>query len=135
MAEYVVYRTSDGVKHAEPFVNKAQAKNILDRADVTAGAAPVTAKTPERAIEKAFGKDVCIELLDAVRADLMNRFTYHAPKPGLNQSVRYEDIREKGREMAFMLAEECPAGRELSISMGKIEEAVLWANAAIERKE
>ena len=60
-------------------------------------------------------------------------FKYHAPKN--NQPKRYEDIRAKGKELAVMIDEYCPDSREKSLAMTKIEEAVMWANAAIARNE
>ena len=34
-----------------------------------------------------------------------------------------------------MLVDECPDSRELSVALTKLEEAVMWANAAIARNE
>jgi len=61
-----------------------------------------------------------------------NRFTYHSPKPW--QPSIYQDIRAKAKELAFLIRDECPAGREMSLSLTKIEEAVFWANAGIARE-
>ena len=44
-----------------------------------------------------------------------NTYTYHAPKG--DQTARYEKLRAKARELA------------------KVEEATMWANAAIARNE
>lgn len=63
--------------------------------------------------------------------DLTKRFTYSAPKG--DQITRYEEIREMGRNFAEMVQSECPASREQSLSLTKIEEAVMWANASIAR--
>ena len=65
--------------------------------------------------------------------DLQNRFTYHAPKN--DQPARYEDIRKTGREFAEVVNAHCPDSRERSLAITKIEEAVMWANAAIARNE
>ena len=64
--------------------------------------------------------------------DLEKRFTYHPPKDG--QSVLYETIRSYGRAMAIIIEEHCPESRERSLSITKIEEAVMWANASIARE-
>jgi hypothetical protein len=138
MAEWVVYRTNDGKYHAVPYENKKQADTILDRADVTAGAAPVFANTADEAIEKTFGDDALevagfISRKRDIQDDLQKRFTYHAPKG--NQQMRYEHIRKYGFEMAVMLINNCPDSRERSLSLTRIEEAVMWANAAIARNE
>lgn len=63
--------------------------------------------------------------------DLANRFTYHAPKPG--QPETYQRLRDKAKELAELVNELCPAGRETALALTKIEEAVMWANAGIAR--
>ena len=68
-----------------------------------------------------------------MRADIGRRFTYHAPKPG--QPERYTQIRDTAKEFAVLLVTECPESRELSLALTKLEEAVMWANAAIARNE
>lgn len=65
--------------------------------------------------------------------ELATRFTYHAPKG--DQPRRYEQIRNAGREMAELIEDECPESREKSLALTKIEEAVMWANASIARRE
>lgn len=65
--------------------------------------------------------------------EMTSRFTYHAPKPG--QPERYEIIRNKAYELAAYIEGACPESREKSIAFTKIEEAVMWANAAIARRE
>jgi len=68
-----------------------------------------------------------------VITDLVNRFTYHAPKEG--QPKKYEDIREYALGLAKHVVSNTPASREQSLALTHIEEAVFWANAAIARKE
>lgn len=65
--------------------------------------------------------------------ELKNRFTYHAPKS--NQPFKYEKIRAAGLLMATLVNELCPCSHELSMALTKIDEAVMWANAAIARRE
>jgi hypothetical protein len=67
------------------------------------------------------------------RADINNRFTYHSPKEG--QTDRYEDLRDVGKAMALEINRHCPDSREKSLAITKVEEAVMWANAAIARNE
>lgn len=64
---------------------------------------------------------------------LENNFRYHAPKPG--QAERYQKIRDKAKELAYLLEEECPGSRERSLALTKLEESVMWANASIARNE
>jgi hypothetical protein len=39
------------------------------------------------------------------------------------------------RKLAYLINEDCPDGREKSIAITKLEESVMWANAAIARNE
>jgi hypothetical protein len=66
-------------------------------------------------------------------SDIDNRFTYHSPAPG--QPEVYAAIRAKAKGLAHHLNAECPDGREKSLAITHIEEAVFWANAAIARAE
>ena len=60
-----------------------------------------------------------------------NAFTYHAPKDG--QPEKYQAIREKGKELAYLIDELVPDGREKSLAQTNLEQAVMWANAGIAR--
>lgn len=65
--------------------------------------------------------------------ELEIRFTYHAPKH--EQNVKYGDIRFEAWTFAILLNNLCPESREKSLAITKLEEAVMWANAAIARRE
>jgi hypothetical protein len=65
--------------------------------------------------------------------DLNNRFTYHPPFG--DQVFRYGEIRSVGKDFAELIDRYCPDGREKSLAMTSLEEAVMWANAAIARNE
>lgn len=71
--------------------------------------------------------------MDLTPEELKTRFTYHAPKPG--QPERYEAIRSAGGGLASVIDGACPESREKTLALAKIEEAVMWANAAIARRE
>jgi hypothetical protein len=60
-----------------------------------------------------------------------NNFTYHAPKAG--QPAMYQQIREKAKELAYLIDELVPDSREKSLAMTKLEECSMWANAGIAR--
>lgn len=60
-----------------------------------------------------------------------NNFMYHAPKAG--QQEKYEAIRAKAKELAYLIDEECPPSREKSLAMTKLDESVMWADAAVAR--
>lgn len=65
--------------------------------------------------------------------NIENNYTYHAPKEG--QPKKYEAIREKAKELALLIEDVCPTSREKSLAFTNIEQAVMWANAAIARNE
>ena len=65
------------------------------------------------------------------KEDIENRFTYHAPKDG--QLEIYQNIRTLAKELALEIDEVVPEGREKSIAITKLEEAVMWANSGIAR--
>lgn len=60
-----------------------------------------------------------------------NAFTYHAPKDG--QPEKYQAIREKAKELAYLIKELVPDSREQSLAITKLEECSMWANAGIAR--
>lgn len=65
--------------------------------------------------------------------DLENRLTYHAPSG--TQPQLYGAIRDTALTFAIMLNDLCPESREKSLAITKLEEAVMWAIAAIARNE
>lgn len=60
-----------------------------------------------------------------------NNFSYHAPKEG--QPAKYEAIRGKAKELAYLIDEQVPGSREKSLAMTNLEQVVFWANAAVAR--
>ena len=60
-------------------------------------------------------------------------FTYHAPKS--DQPARYEAIRAKAKELAYLIESSAPASRERALAMTNLEQAIMWANASIARNE
>lgn len=60
-------------------------------------------------------------------------FTYHAPKDG--QAEMYKALRDKARELAFLISLHCPESRERSVALTQLEGSVMWANASIARSE
>ena len=68
-----------------------------------------------------------------IRARIENDFTYHAPKEG--QQERYVALREKAKEFALLIVELTPASREQSLALTNLEQASMFANAAIARNE
>lgn len=56
-------------------------------------------------------------------------FTYHTPKEG--QPAKYQTIRENCRQAAHAINELCPDSREKSLAITHLQEASMFANAAI----
>ena len=65
--------------------------------------------------------------------ELETRFTYHAPKA--DQPSRYVQLRDNARMLAELIQMLTPKSREQSLALTSLEEAVMWANAAIARRE
>lgn len=60
-------------------------------------------------------------------------FKYHPPKN--DQTERYTALRSSARVLAEQIAKYTPASREQSLALTNLEQAVMWANAAIARNE
>lgn len=58
-----------------------------------------------------------------------NIWKYHVPKDG--QPQKYESLREKAKELAFLINELCPESREKSIAFTNLQQVTMFANAAI----
>ena len=69
--------------------------------------------------------------MPAIDKKLENNFTYHAPKG--DQVERYNCLRNQAKLLAYRFKDLVPEGRELSLAMTKLEEAIFWANAGIVR--
>lgn len=65
--------------------------------------------------------------------EIETRFTYHPPKEG--QPEKYGHLREVALGLAVLILNYCPESREKSLAITKLEETVMWANAAIARRE
>jgi hypothetical protein len=69
---------------------------------------------------------------DTLRARIANDFTYHCPPPEI--AVNFVTLREKAKELAFLIADLVPSGREQSSALTNLEQAIMHANAGIARK-
>lgn len=65
-------------------------------------------------------------------AELVHR-TAHHPPPNSKVAEMHGHLRTAAREMMMAVAELVPEGREQSLAITKIEEAMMWANAGIGR--
>ena len=73
------------------------------------------------------------ELNEQDHIELRKRFTYHPPKD--TQPSRYNSIRDMAGALATHIMVNTPKSREQSLALTNLEEAVMWANAAIARNE
>ncbi len=66
-----------------------------------------------------------------MKKEIENRFTYHAPTD--EKILKFGVLREKAKNLAYLIEDYVPESREKSIAITKLEEAVMWANAGIAR--
>jgi len=67
-------------------------------------------------------------------AEIANRFKYHPPKDD-TAVENHQCVRESMLVAAIRVNDVCPDGREKSLAITKLEEAMYWANAAIARNQ
>lgn len=65
-------------------------------------------------------------------ADVERRFSFH-PADTVQRQTGHEGIRASCKAIAHHFDRVLPAGREKSLALTKLEEAMFWANAAIAR--
>lgn len=71
-----------------------------------------------------YAGDGQIECMDAMRSMMSG-----------DQPARFDLLRSTARGLAATIQGECPESREKSLAFTKLEECVMWANAAIARNE
>lgn len=65
--------------------------------------------------------------------EIHTRFTYHAPKA--DQPARYEALRSAAKDLAILIQASVPESREKALAFTNLEQAIMWANAGIARRE
>lgn len=60
-----------------------------------------------------------------------NNFKDRSPRE--ERSAMFQFIRAKAKELAIIINEEVPEGREKALAITKLEECVMWVNAGIVR--
>jgi hypothetical protein len=70
--------------------------------------------------------------MDIDRDEIRRRFTYYPPNP--ERANAHKNVRDSIGTAAAELADLLPAGREKSLAITALEEAMFWANAAIARQ-
>ncbi|MFF9284854.1 Acb2/Tad1 domain-containing protein [Streptomyces griseosporeus] len=66
-------------------------------------------------------------------ADIEHRFAFHAA-PDQEKRDAHASVRQACRRLADHINETCPDGREKSLALTAIEEAMFWGNAALARQ-
>lgn len=66
--------------------------------------------------------------------NLKHRFAFHAAKDEEKKN-QHTSIRQACYEAALRIDEKCPPSREKSLAITKLEEAMMWANAAAARND
>jgi len=69
-------------------------------------------------------------VIDAKEIEI--RFTYHPPKEG--QVEVYQRLRDQAKSLALYIVHNTPESREQSLAITYLEDAVMWANAAVARR-
>jgi divalent metal cation (Fe/Co/Zn/Cd) transporter len=70
---------------------------------------------------------------DDLHKRVRDDFQYHPADAA--KGVVHEEVRGELENVAHTIIQVCPEGRELSLALTKLEEAMFWANAAIARRE
>ncbi|MFJ2017234.1 Acb2/Tad1 domain-containing protein [Streptomyces nodosus] len=65
--------------------------------------------------------------------DIEHRFAFHAATTDEKRDA-HTSIRQHCRRLADHINETCPDGREKSLAVTAIEEAMFWGNAALARQ-
>ena len=65
--------------------------------------------------------------------DLDDRYDHHVPSD--LKILAHDDIRNAMHSAATTVLTRCAVGRERSLALTKLEEAMFWANAGIAREE
>jgi hypothetical protein len=67
-----------------------------------------------------------------IRKRIDNDFTYH--RPPAERAADFVKLREKAKELAHLIVNLTPSGREQSTALTNLEQAVMHANAGIARQ-
>lgn len=113
--------------------NAVIANNVQRSIDKLEGIGEVSAVAESGQLVKQWNGRVKYEIKDDVMERLEKTFTYHPAKG--NQITRYMELRDKAKELAYLIVELSPSSREQSLALTTLEECVMHANAGIARNE
>ena len=65
--------------------------------------------------------------------EFAKRFAYYKQRKGHFDIC--SKIRNKAKELAELINEHCPDGREKSLAVTKVEEAIMWFNTSLDRTD
>lgn len=65
--------------------------------------------------------------------DIAHRFAFHAATTQEKRDA-HTSVRQHCRQLADYINDNVPDGREKSLAITRIEEAMMWANAALARQ-
>jgi hypothetical protein len=97
------------------------------------GQRPETCKYGDACADCTDGSDPDPTVPPMQFADLQHRFNHHAPPNGTT-AQKHITVRERCLELAEVLDGTQGDGREKSLAITKLEEAMMWANAGIARE-
>lgn len=69
---------------------------------------------------------------DQLKHRIDNDFTYHAAEA---KASDFKQLRDKAKELANLIADLVPQGREQALALTNLEQANFWANAGIARNQ
>ena len=52
-----------------------------------------------------------------------------------DKKIRILNIRNAAKQLAYVITNVCPEGREESLSLTRLEECLMWANASVARMD
>ncbi len=67
-------------------------------------------------------------------SEINRRFDYHAPASEFTVK-KHEYVRARVKDLALLLNDLVPEGREKALTFAALEEALMWANAGIARNQ
>jgi len=66
-----------------------------------------------------------------IKERIETNFTYHAPSE--EDIAKMVELREAAKQLALLIADSVPVGREQSLALTHLEESIMFANAGIVR--